>query len=820
MNLFELLFSVAPEGSDGFVEFAVGGVQLGHRKWLPRQEAAAYRPAPDAHTHYFGPALRERPGVLGKENFKCTRVVWVDADTATLPEHVLPPTAIVQSGHGWHLYWVLDRYLSNLSAVERINEVLERTLGADNCHNVDRILRTPGTLNVKDPQLPVSCELINIWPDHIYEPKMLYLSATIPSKVRHKILTGDRRGFHSRSERDWYIVRNLVHLGLDDKSIATIFQYNVCGDKYRDPAENGHRYLERTLERIRATVSVLGRDGTKDTAPVLNETPDGYVVISGRGERRISTFVLQPKLLLESTDGDAIMVNVTAAGSDYVWEDVIIPISAFANTNALVRFLNKAAWIWLGSDNDTRMLQVHLITQLQEMGLPRSVAVTVVGRHTLPGDPRAFYVTKEAIACSDGSIWPPSESPVVLMETGREIPHTTLSAEPIDPYILANLAKALPKLNTADTIWPMIGWFMAAPLKIAFEDNGYRFPILNVFGTRGSGKTTTILRVFHPLLGYTEERSYDANTTRFVTLSLLGSTNAVPIAFSEFRVATVSDFVRYILLSYDTGRDPRGRPDQTTVDYPLLAPFSVDGEDMLEDPAALERTIAVRMNPHVIEEGTPCSVAFDELRSLNLTSFAGPYIRYVLTVDLRYLLDEAEQTVWSAFPETLPNRVRKNLVVIWTGILMLSNFMAKHGVMMLPKTGARILNGALSNVYSTKLGRAPTEADAFSEVIANAAARGTRAFPWILQDHVLWFQLMPAFEYYLTQRVHQRRTALSRQAIRTQLIELQGEYTVDSCVMSITGKKIMAYGIDIEKAHAAGLDVPTDFKTNVFVIEG
>jgi hypothetical protein len=63
-----------------------------------------------------------------------------------LPE----PTAVILSGGGVNALWRLQVSSSDLALIERINAAIARPLGGDNCHNIDRILRLPGTINVPD----------------------------------------------------------------------------------------------------------------------------------------------------------------------------------------------------------------------------------------------------------------------------------------------------------------------------------------------------------------------------------------------------------------------------------------------------------------------------------------------------------------------------------------------------------------------------------------------------------------------------------------------------------------------------------------------
>lgn len=75
-----------------------------------------------------------------------------DPSAASIP----PPTAIVFSGGGYQGFWrlkaprLLDGTAEDYEDAKRYNKQLELLLGGDNCHNVDRIMRLPGTVNRPD----------------------------------------------------------------------------------------------------------------------------------------------------------------------------------------------------------------------------------------------------------------------------------------------------------------------------------------------------------------------------------------------------------------------------------------------------------------------------------------------------------------------------------------------------------------------------------------------------------------------------------------------------------------------------------------------
>ena len=76
--------------------------------------------------------------------------------TDELPEGIPRPTCIIFSGGGYQAFWKLeepqpiDGQLEKAEDLKRYNQQLEILFGGDNCHNVDRIMRLPGTMNIPD----------------------------------------------------------------------------------------------------------------------------------------------------------------------------------------------------------------------------------------------------------------------------------------------------------------------------------------------------------------------------------------------------------------------------------------------------------------------------------------------------------------------------------------------------------------------------------------------------------------------------------------------------------------------------------------------
>jgi hypothetical protein len=755
---------------------------------------------PEGKDAYFGPAMRSNLGA-DKTDILGSVALWVDIDNVQKPLSTLLPSAVVFSGHGWHLYWFLDSPVLDIETLESLNKVMEGDVPtADKgCWNANRVLRIPGTLNQKE-KLHVPVRLEGYQPERRYSQADIAVIAGLDSKTRHKIRTGDHRGYRSRSERDWAIVTRLVQCGASDDLIRAIFAGQPCGDK----SSENPAYLGQTIEQVRLKAPSVA---AVTDASGIEESEDGYIIQTKRGPKRLSTFTVSPTVLLDGSKfgaEDAIVGDVHAAG--YTWEGITFSRSAFTSVNKFDREAPVAAWQWLAHDDDLRALLPFLLDQLRAAGLPKVGATSVLGLHKIH-DTWLFLGNKQVIGAKE--VWQGHDGPICWLPSQKEHPILNLETK-VSKGELKTVRELVPMLNAESTIWPMIGWYAASILKPWLEEHHYRFPILNVAGTKGSGKTTLIQRVFLLLLGQIDPKTYDAGTTRFVTLALLGSSNAVPIAFSEFRYELVERLLRTILLAYDTGHDPRGKGDQTTVDYPLSAPFSVDGEDLIADPAARERLVVARLHPEAIAEGSAAYIAFHNLREAMPLNFGGHYVQQVLKLEPEWqrMLDEAREALFKAYPTKLPDRVRANHIVAYFGIMLWC------AVTQTALPAPTILEESISSVFNLKSGRAMTLADSMVEDLVNAVAQGNAYFNCALKadEGQLWFQLAPAHAWWVSSRRRQGRGALERDAIRAQLKE--APYSVSPQVLN----DVWMYGVDLQKAADAGLDVPTKISERVFVV--
>ena len=87
--------------------------------------------------------------------------VTLDAVLAIVGELPCPPSIVVRSGHGLHLYWLLKEAVGQdqVAEIEGLNALLADLVGGDAVQDCCRLMRVPGSHNTKNGEaLPVALE--------------------------------------------------------------------------------------------------------------------------------------------------------------------------------------------------------------------------------------------------------------------------------------------------------------------------------------------------------------------------------------------------------------------------------------------------------------------------------------------------------------------------------------------------------------------------------------------------------------------------------------------------------------------------------------
>jgi DNA primase len=464
-----------------------------------------------------------------------------------------------------------------------------------------------------------------------------------------------------------------------------------------------------------------------------------------------------------------------------------------------------------------------LLQLLSKRDVPTRRGVSTLGYVETPAGPR--WVAPGTIIAPDGF----REKDTVLYLAGKK---TARLAERVryrqssieETRALAREAfPLLPLLNEPQVVLPILGWFFAAPFRPRIMAKHGKFPILCVWGTQGSGKTSIIKDVFWPLAGIEPNTEpFSATATQFALLQQLSSTGSVPVFIDEYKPrdmgeTRVKDLIRNLRCLYNGEAVSRGRPDQTLVYYILKAPVCLAGESAPGgDDALNERLISVSPNKNTLM-AREFQTVFQQLRRLPLSDLAAPYIQFAMARDTAADLERALSVTLAVLAnakeiDKLKDRCRHNLMVAIFGLLMFEEFAQSLGV----QTPELDLDAVVPSCVAHPNEDDERTKDAFDRFLESLAAYALMGAleegrHYTMANGYLCIHLRSCYEVYLTER---RRAGLDdetnglsalRRIVREKLE--QGSYVVQMDRRVYLAKQfVRTVAIDPEKVPEA-LDI-------------
>ena len=234
---------------------------------------------------YVGVLPRVQTGGKAEDVWPTATVLWCDVDAKdfciikadscqgedckaaaldAILKFPVTPSAIIDSGHGFHCYWKLHTPAYTPDAVEA-NRAIAHWLGGDKCFDAPRILRVPGTRNHKDPDNPIPVRILKLDTLRLYDlsdftEQIEYLHSSetrrtvpitdrrddAPEFVRDLANTEPPKG--SRSEFEFRVIALMVRLNYSDDEIISALMNMPFGAKAQ---ERGERWAAQEVARIR-----------------------------------------------------------------------------------------------------------------------------------------------------------------------------------------------------------------------------------------------------------------------------------------------------------------------------------------------------------------------------------------------------------------------------------------------------------------------------------------------------------------------------------------------------------------------------------------
>ncbi len=453
---------------------------------------------------------------------------------------------------------------------------------------------------------------------------------------------------------------------------------------------------------------------------------NGCYVIDGPRDTAlvISSFFIRPTRLITCQDGDVVEATVVTERGEEL-QGFRFPRASWNSRASFLRALDSTALQWTGTDDHVQGV-LRLISRMQ---VPRVRGASVVGYFHDGKCPRWVW--------PGGSIEPANASgpfePICLVGTatslGDRMDYPALSSEE-ERSLAQKLIPELFNLNTPEVIVPIIGWFVAAPLRPVIRKLAGAFPLLSVSGTQGSGKTSLVTEVLWPLLGAKITEPYGVNDTKFAQVRILSSSASFPVVLDEYRPSEMAresrDHLHTLLRSLTGGAvAERGKTDFVNARFDLHAPVCLIGESRPIDGAMLERMIPVCLDKDQLVSNGQSRTAFTKAVELQPRKLAAALIRYLLSSDVEAEWIAAQADLEAMLPSHgLPIRVRKNLSVVMLGVRVFKQFAETLGACLPEVDLSTVFTSLRNELLDGKHNRVKVSLDYFLEELSTLAATG------------------------------------------------------------------------------------------------
>lgn len=364
--------------------------------------------------------------------------------------------------------------------------------------------------------------------------------------------------------------------------------------------------------------------------------------------------------------------NELVHGDSIIYEGRINPGNQPATINSsdlkgrgkIIDWCTKYRRSWYGSDRDAQLILGMI--QADAAYLPSGISTDVAGLHG-----QTFVWPTGQIGQQQITYIPPTID--VHLESRIKIKKGEL-----DTSIIHHLYN----VQVPGVTGPILAWLAAAPLRSLFPF----FPILNVTGLAGSGKTTTTELMVQLFSGSEIQATFTVSSPHAMS-GIIASTNADPVHLDEYRKGARTDTLeaarQLFRDAYTMQESQKGGMSTNVMALGSVipsAPIVVTGEDSFEEASHADRMIFVRVR----KEGHQFDV-FRRLQKQN-SFFAWNFRQWLVLQNMgRYI----NQINLDSGPADLSSRQRQNLGVLELGWRILNDFLTVSGTTSLGELDTR-----------------------------------------------------------------------------------------------------------------------------------
>jgi hypothetical protein len=472
---------------------------------------------------------------------------------------------------------------------------------------------------------------------------------------------------------------------------------------------------------------------------------DGYYTTTGRHDIKISNFTLDIENVFNVLPQDGSKPLRTGATVSIIkngekLRSTVFSEEAWAGKSGFIREVAGVSNLsFTGSDTDVQRIKQMVFAQAEDAGEIMQVftagihADEVDGRQVLTYVEPGFSINSLKVTgthiMNNKIVSPPYFNSVELCQKG---------SEEADNAMLNML-----QINSPEAIARIVGWFTACHLKTHLKLLYNQFPLLNIWGNAGSGKSKTVAII--SWLNGTDYLVKDTSVnvtdiTPFALLDFCSSTLTVPRICEEYNRSKINQ--KTYTLCGETfkaawnsetklrgamgGKGTAGRTGAVSHQIPVTAPLVIASEQAVSMPALIERSIQVMVSKNS-RFGRDHHLAAATKARMELRKIGKALMFKALTTkvaDVEMMMEECADAV----PDGFDTRPRYSYEVVRMGLMFLQKVLGTD--LQLPESAAKV--GEILVAYDRDLARLAeddstrsvrTEIDVIIETMGVMAAR-------------------------------------------------------------------------------------------------
>lgn len=315
-------------------------------------------------------------------------------------------------------------------------------------------------------------------------------------------------------------------------------------------------------------------------------------------------------------------------------KDIIIPRSELLIKHNITKALGSKG-LDISEDNALDIIKyLRFIENRDAESIGMKTLTNISGYY----DDKIYIGRKGEIVTKDGI---DTESSIVYKNKNMEKNAPSIENINEDEWklMIKNTLPNILKLNETKVSLAIVSWFLASVCKKPMQTLNKKkaYPILNIWGVRGTGKTT-IAELMQKLLGGTDEIK-SAKTTNFTIMTNMALSNAYPFILDEYKIGDIGEaknsaILNMLKVAYNSNVEQRGNKDRTMEDYSLTSPICIIGENSFTGDASdavKDRSAILGLSRSWLNKNSKKTAKLvKNLNSMELNRFLGGYLVFIL----------------------------------------------------------------------------------------------------------------------------------------------------------------------------------------------